>query len=458
MSDYAVILKNISKQYALYNRPLLDRFKEHFHRGNKQFHTPFEAVKPISLKIKKGETVGIIGPNGAGKSTLLKLIAAVKPPSTGSVRTHGRIVALLELGAGFNPSFTGMENIYFYCSLLGLSRSETTTLIPAILDFAEIGDYIHQPVKHYSSGMRARLAFSVSITVEPDILILDEILSVGDILFQRKCFSRMEEFFQSGKTILFVSHSVEQVRTLCKRSLLLHKGEVVLDGPSQVVIPQYYRLAYAPLPQHKNLLAQIREIDHDSTRKEEIANDPAFVNLLSELKGPLDKHPEPDTERDFNSLGFESKSRKHVLLKDINIRDYTIEREAGGAVTHIRQGARYRLVFHVDFKETLRQVNFVVWFYSARSQDIAGCYLPGENSPIQEVATGTTYKVNAVFTCHFNLGLYGIRLIVRGENDHIIEPVAMVHDALLFQVLDQNNGGLTKGYVKVLNEWKLEKC
>ena len=168
MSEYAVVLENISKQYALYNRPLIDRLKESLHRGKKQFHKPFEAVRPLSLKIKKGETVGIVGQNGAGKSTLLKLIAGVKPPSSGSVQVHGRIVALLELGAGFNPSFTGMENIYFYCSLIGLSRNETTALIPAILDFAEIGEYIHQPVKHYSSGMRARLAFSVSITVEPD--------------------------------------------------------------------------------------------------------------------------------------------------------------------------------------------------------------------------------------------------------------------------------------------------
>lgn len=221
--DIVISLKGISKKYNLYNNKL-DRLKESLHPRRKQYHRDFYALKNINLEVKRGEVLGIIGKNGSGKSTLLKIISNILTPTSGIVEIKGKVVALLELGAGFNPEFSGMENIYFYCSLLGFDRKQTDEIVDEIIGFAELGDYINQPVKTYSSGMKARLGFAVSVNVDPDILILDEVLAVGDELFRRKCYARMESFFKGGKTILFVSHEANSINELCSRAILLDRG------------------------------------------------------------------------------------------------------------------------------------------------------------------------------------------------------------------------------------------
>jgi ABC-type polysaccharide/polyol phosphate transport system ATPase subunit len=222
-------VENLSKIYKLYNNPV-DRLKESIHPFGKNYHQDFHAVHAISFTIKKGEMVGIIGKNGSGKSTLLKMLTGVLTPTTGSIRIDGRISALLELGAGFNPEFTGMENIYFHGTVMGYTREAMAQKVDAILEFADIGEFIQQPVKTYSSGMFARLAFAVAINVDPDILIVDEALSVGDLRFQQKAIRKMQELMEKSKAIFFVSHDMRSIRNFCSRVLWLADGKLFKDG------------------------------------------------------------------------------------------------------------------------------------------------------------------------------------------------------------------------------------
>jgi lipopolysaccharide transport system ATP-binding protein len=207
----------------------------------------FEALKRVSFRVPKGQMLGIIGRNGSGKSTLLKIAAGVYTPTSGSVRIHGTTAPLIELGAGFHPELTGRENILLNGLLLGLTRNQIREREERIIEFAELGDFIDSPIKQYSSGMYMRLAFSVATEVEPDILIIDEILGVGDAGFQRKCYGRIEKFRQLGRTILFVSHDVSTVRQLCDRALLLHNGELISDGQPAEVIARYEEIFSSPV-------------------------------------------------------------------------------------------------------------------------------------------------------------------------------------------------------------------
>lgn len=238
MPNTAISVKHLTKIYKLYDKPI-DRLKESLHPLKKQYHKEFYALNDVSFEIKRGETVGIIGKNGAGKSTLLKIITGVLTPTSGSVHVHGRIASLLELGAGFNPEYTGVENIYFQGSLMGYTREEMEAKIDQILQFADIGEHIHQPVKTYSSGMFARLAFAISINVEPDIFIVDEALAVGDMNFQAKCMTAMDRIKQKGTTILFVSHDIGSVKSLCERGIYIKHGVLHSIGKASDVAELY---------------------------------------------------------------------------------------------------------------------------------------------------------------------------------------------------------------------------
>lgn len=234
-------VENVSKQYRIYDRPG-DRLKESLSRGRLRRHREFWALRDVSFAIDKGTTVGIIGQNGCGKSTLLQIIAGTLAPTHGKVSHDGRIAALLELGAGFDPEFTGVENVYMNASLMGLSRRETTAIFPSIERFAEIGQFLHQPVKTYSSGMYVRLAFAIAANVEPDILIIDEALAVGDAVFQHRCLRRLKELHERGATVLFVSHDTAAVRALCERAILLSAGKMIADGLPANVLNDYQRI------------------------------------------------------------------------------------------------------------------------------------------------------------------------------------------------------------------------
>jgi len=228
-SSAVISVKNLTKIYKIYSKPI-DRLKEAFHPFSKKYHQDFYALHDVSFDVGKGEVLGFIGRNGCGKSTILQLICGVLTPSAGTIYTNGRISALLELGAGFNPELTGLENVYFKSSILGASKVETDNKIDDILAFADIGDFIHQPVKTYSSGMFIRLAFAVAVNVAPDILVVDEALSVGDFRFKQKCLRQIKKFREDGKTILFVSHDTSTVIEFCTKAIWLQDGKVFMSG------------------------------------------------------------------------------------------------------------------------------------------------------------------------------------------------------------------------------------
>lgn len=237
-SDLAISVRGVSKAYQIYDKPT-DRLKQMIFGARRKYHEEFLALQDINFDVKKGETVGIVGRNGSGKSTLLQIICGTVTPTTGSIEKQGRISALLELGSGFNVEFTGRENVYLNGAILGLSKTEIDERFDHIAAFADIGDFIDGPVKHYSSGMFARLAFSVAIHVDPDILIVDEILAVGDAAFQRRCLAKFYEIREKGCTILFVSHDQYQVKSVCQRALYLDRGRQKIFGPAGRVIDQY---------------------------------------------------------------------------------------------------------------------------------------------------------------------------------------------------------------------------
>lgn len=250
--EYVIQCEDIHKKYALYKKRS-DRLVETLHPRGKSYHKDFYALKGITFNVKKGECVGIIGKNGSGKSTLLKILTGVLTPSQGIARINGRVAALLELGAGFNPDYTGYENIYLNGTIMGYSREEMEQKIPEIISFADIGDFINQPVKIYSSGMFVRLAFAVAISVDPDVLIIDEALAVGDVFFQLKCYKKFEEFKNQGKTILFVSHDQSSIIKYCDRAILLNEGAMVCDTTTKEAIDHYKELLVNAAPENVDM-------------------------------------------------------------------------------------------------------------------------------------------------------------------------------------------------------------
>jgi lipopolysaccharide transport system ATP-binding protein len=241
MSDVVIKAENLTKIYKLYKTPK-SRLKEALHPLGKKYHREFYALRDINLEITRGESIGILGMNGAGKSTLLKAITGVITPTAGSLQVNGHISALLELGSGFNPEFSGYDNVFFYGALMGFTRAQMKEKIGEIMDFADIGEFIYQPLKTYSSGMKTRLAFAVSTSINPEILILDEVLSVGDAFFQAKCTLRMQNMIKnSNTTVLFVSHDVGSVRAICERCILLEGGRIIMDGPTSDVVSAYLK-------------------------------------------------------------------------------------------------------------------------------------------------------------------------------------------------------------------------
>lgn len=285
-SDVAIKVENLSKCYHIYDKPR-DRLMQMLPFGRKQYFREFWALKDVSFDIRRGETIGIIGRNGSGKSTLLQMICGTLNPSGGTVQTNGRIAALLELGAGFNPEFTGRENVYLNSTVLGLSQHEIENCFDDIASFADIGNFIDQPIKLYSSGMMVRLAFAVAIHVKPDILIVDEALSVGDAYFQAKCANRVRKIIDDGATLLFVSHDTASVKSLCNRAVLLEKGYNKFVGDVNTAVEQYYSALVAS--QNENVASKkvisdkIVAAPSDNTKFLAMANYQRIQNGVAEL-------------------------------------------------------------------------------------------------------------------------------------------------------------------------------
>lgn len=284
MSSDEIVIKvsNVSKCFDIYEKPL-DRLCQFFSK-KKKLYKEFWALKNISFTVHKGEAIGIIGRNGAGKSTLLQVITGILQPTRGEVYLKGRVAALLELGSGFNHEFTGRENVYLNAAILGFSREEIDKKIGEIIDFADIGDFIDQPVKTYSSGMMVRLAFSVQIMLDPDILIIDEALAVGDLLFQKKCYTRINELVSKGVTFVFVSHDVETMRSMTQRALLLNRGEQILFADSPTVLLEYRKLLHREEEKYFSdvLLKLQNPVSPVSSLKEQAVSDQSKLTSFGE--------------------------------------------------------------------------------------------------------------------------------------------------------------------------------
>ncbi|CAM2161136.1 ABC transporter ATP-binding protein [Paraburkholderia tropica] len=325
MDELAIDVRNLSKRYELYAKPQ-HRLMQMLFRGRRQFFGEFWPLRDISFEVKKGEAVGIVGRNGAGKSTLLQIIAGVLLPTQGEVTVRGRVAALLELGSGFNPEFTGRENAYLNGSILGLSRAEMDAAMPEIIRFAGIGEFFDQPVKHYSSGMMVRVAFAVQVQLNPDVLIVDEALAVGDALFQKRCYQRIRELRERGVAILFVSHDIESVRTFTDRALLLDKGRLAVAGPSSEVVLAYRKLLHdeenrakqGEIAEHKAAL-QARAASVEvapavaGTGEEEPASIASETSVVSEAAERAMDQSHDGTKFEFGSL--------EAMITDVTVFD-----------------------------------------------------------------------------------------------------------------------------------------
>jgi len=297
MNDVVIKAEHLTKIYKIYEKDI-DRLKEAFHPFHKRYSRDFYALQDVNFEIRRGENVGLVGKNGAGKSTLLKIITGVLTPTEGKLEVHGRIASLLELGAGFNPDMTGIENIYMNGLLMGQSREEMEERIGAIVEFADIGDFINQPVKTYSSGMFARLAFSVNAFVEPDILIVDEALSVGDAFFQSKCIDRMKKMIDGGTTVLFVSHDTFAVKNLCQRAFFVQSGKIIMDAAAKDVIETY-----------RNMLIQSR-------RKENVEKTEDFETMIEEVRHTQGQNSSEKIQLPITAEGL--KVGKEIFDKNAN--------------------------------------------------------------------------------------------------------------------------------------------
>ncbi|MGJ3593233.1 ABC transporter ATP-binding protein [Stutzerimonas stutzeri] len=426
-SEIAISVHDLSKSFHIYEKPR-DRLFQMLARDRKQYFREFWALKGVSFDIRKGETVGIVGRNGSGKSTLLQLVCGTLNPTHGTITTNGRIAALLELGSGFNPEFSGRENVYMNAAVLGLSREETDARFSEIEAFAEIGDFIDQAVKTYSSGMMVRLAFAVAINVEPQILIVDEALSVGDELFQRKCFARIEAIKESGATILFVSHSGSAVVELCDRAILLDSGEKLIEGAPKNIIGKYQKLLYAP----REKVATIRrEIISDAEIKDtsgsEIAISAVPRATVSSESGEMVAFYDPHLISQ-SVLSYESHG---AWIERPQIVDRT-----GEPVNCLKRGDTYRYTYQVRFETGATAVRFGMMIKTPGGVELGGSVSAANlQGAVGLVKKGYVAQVEFSFQCLLNPGTYFLNAGVTGTVGESETYLHRLLDACLFRVL-----------------------
>lgn len=410
MSDNAIEVSNITKIYKLYDKPL-DRLYESL-GVKKNKHKEFYALKDVSFNIYKGETVGIIGTNGSGKSTLLKIITGVLGPTEGIINVEGRISALLELGAGFNGEYTGIENIYLNGTMMGYSREEIDVRMDNILKFADIGDFIHQPVKSYSSGMFVRLAFAVAINIDPEILIVDEALSVGDVFFQSKCYKKFEEFKEKGKTILFVSHDLSSIMKYCDRVILLNQGENIAEGRPKEIIDLYKKI----------LTSNPKEKEESVHQESDYSNDKQLVEKKS-----LNVNPE--------SLEYGNKMAEII--------DFSIRDKQNNLTNSIEKGTEFKIIMKVKFYEEIEDPIFAFTIKDIKGVEITGTNTLIEQTEIGNIESGIIKEI--VFKQNMSLqgGEYLLSLGCTGFYDGQLNVYHRLYDVCNITVISEKN---TVGY------------
>lgn len=386
----ALRVEGVSKQYRIYERPG-DRLKELLTRGKLMRHRAFWALRDVSFEIERGTTTGIIGPNGCGKSTLLQIISGTLEPTHGHVAHDGRIAALLELGAGFNPEFTGIENIYMNAALLNFTRRETERLLPEIERFAEIGEFIHQPVKTYSSGMYVRLAFAIAASAEPEILIIDEALAVGDAVFQHRCLRRIKELHEGGATVLFVSHDAGAVRALCSRAILLNAGQLVADGTPTDVLNRYQKIVMERKEAYEASEEQAQIASHSAGQATE-----DLETTWHESQTPL-----PYTYRHGDG------SAEVISAELVDNTRRTVEVIETGTTLWLRMRVR----FHRDIDDP-------VFGFLIRNRH--GIHVYGTNTEVQQISFGLVRRgeiieITFMFDCWLGIDTYSCSLSVHSS-------------------------------------------
>jgi lipopolysaccharide transport system ATP-binding protein len=400
----AIDVRGVSKVFNVYAQPI-DRLKQAIFRGNRTFFTPFAALNEVSFKVPRRQTVGIIGENGSGKSTLLQIIAGLLTPSAGTVAVDGRVSALLELGAGFNPAFSGRENIYMNAAILGLSREEVGQRFDEIVKFSGLADFLDRPVETYSSGMFVRLAFSIAVCVDPDILIVDEALAVGDEAFQRKCFARIEEMQERGATILFVSHAAGMITQLCDRAVLLDRGEIIADGAPKGVIAQYRRLSHA------------QGEDREQVRSEIIASDLTVEQALED-----------------NVEGMRSQSRIEIDPSGARISNVRMESLEGRPLNVLLRGRRYVFAYDVSFQDAAEAVRFGMFIKTLTGVELGGRTSFDRKLRAPDYPAGATIALAYEFSCNLGPGTYFMNAGVNGLVDGERRSLHRIMDAFMFQV------------------------
>lgn len=353
-SEVALTVRELAKRYYIYDKPHRRLLQMLLARTGRRFYREFVALQDISFTVPKGKVVGILGKNGAGKSTLLQIICGTLTPSDGTVEVRGRVAALLELGSGFNPEFTGIENIYLNGQILGLSREEVDAKLADILAFADIGDFVHQPVKTYSSGMFARLAFSVAVNVEPDLLIVDEALSVGDAWFQHKSMARMRQLMESGCSVLFVSHSIDAVRALCDEAIWLEQGRVKMQGNVTDVTNAYMNDVFI---EHNRIVLQ--------SMKQVVA-----VEESTSLP--------TTTQQDVPELDHRSEKAEQPISADlvdgtvVSVRSKLLKNQRGQVTDHLDQGERFSLEFELELHRQINNLSLGFLIKDQFGQELTG--------------------------------------------------------------------------------------
>ncbi|VVN35038.1 ABC transporter ATP-binding protein [Pseudomonas fluorescens] len=354
MSSESILeVKNLSKCYQIYEKPHHRLMQMALGRFGKAFYREFWALRDISFTIPKGQIIGILGKNGAGKSTLLQIICGTLSPSDGEVRVSGRVAALLELGSGFNPEFTGIENIYMSAQILGLTREQAESKLDDILAFADIGDFVHQPVKTYSSGMFARLAFAVVIHVDPDVLIVDEALSVGDAWFQHKSMARMRQLMESGCTVLFVSHSIDAVRALCDEAIWLEQGQVKMQGNVTEVTNAYMNDVFI---EHNRIALQTSK-QHTNESHEEVTNAHQDDSEKSTPIRPQEIHSAA-ASLDGGTV--------------LNVRSKDLKNSEGQIVERLEQGECFSLEFELEILRPVKNISVGFLIKDQFGQELTG--------------------------------------------------------------------------------------
>lgn len=414
-SDNPIIANNLSKTYLLYDSPQ-DRLKQSLWRGRRNFSRPFQALHDVSFSIGRGETVGIVGSNGSGKSTLLQIICGTVEPTAGECQVHGRISALLELGAGFNPDFTGRENIYLNGAILGLSQEEIAEKYASIVEFSGIGDKVEQVVKTYSSGMYVRLAFAVAIASEPDILVVDEALAVGDEMFQRKCFSRIRAIQERGGTILFVSHAAATVVEICDRAILLDKGELLLADSPKNVISEYHKLIFSP----PEKTAYVRDLI--KTGSSAIA--PSAFEEKQEEIAHYDVDMVPESTIIYESCG--------AIIHTPHIE--TLE---GKRINILSRHQEYIYTYRVEFKDNAESVRFGMLIKTKSGVELGGAATVSCNQPGEDIKAGTIRTIRFRFTCLLLPGTYFLNAGCVGKIGGEETYLHRIIDACMFKVLPE---------------------